>query len=93
MNRVPFAERAERVLILTLLAGIVLVAQRWSIDVYRFGLVVLVAATFLQIAVGNVPKHLGFVPTVMRTAVIVVVIVLLFGLGIFLVPYLAQLGR
>ncbi|MDZ5700121.1 hypothetical protein [Chelativorans sp. M5D2P16] len=93
MQKVPFAERAEMVLIFTMLGGIALVAQRWSIDVYRFGLVVLVAATFLQIAVGNVPKHLGFAGTAVRTLIILAVIVALFCLGIFLVPFLAQLGR
>lgn len=93
MRKVPFAERAEMVLIVTMLAGILLVAQQWSISVYRFGLCVLVAATFLQIAVGNVPKHLGFAGTAVRTVMILAVIVALFSLGVFLVPHLAQLGR
>lgn len=93
MQRPTFAERAELTLIVTMLIGILLVAQRWWIDVYRFGLCLLVAATFLQIAVGNVPKNLGFAGTMVRVVIILAIVALLFSLGILLVPYLAQLGR
>ncbi len=93
MQKPTFAERAELTLIVAMLAGILLVAQRWWIDVYRFGLVLLVAATFLQIAVGNVPKSLGFAGTAVRVVIILAVVALLFALGIFLVPHLARLGR
>lgn len=93
MQKTSFAERAELVLIVAMLLGIILVAQRWSLVVYHIGLSVLVAATFLQIAVGNVPKHLGFVATAVRVVFILALIVALFSLGILLVPYLAHLGR
>lgn len=88
-----FAEYAETVLIATMLASILLVAQRYSIAVYRFGLGLLVASTFLQIAVGNVPKYLGIAQTLLRVVLILVFVVLMFCLGIALVPYLSQLGR
>ncbi len=88
-----FAERAELTLILAMLVGILLVAQPWSFDVFRIGLCLLMTATFLQIAVGNVPKTLGFAATAIRVVIIVAVIVALFALGVFLVPYLARLGR
>lgn len=93
MQKRAFAERAEFFLIASMLLGILLVAQRWWVDVYRVGLAILVTATFLEIAVGNVPKDFGFRKTVVRVAVILAIIVLLFALGIFLVPYLSQLGR
>lgn len=92
-QKTPFAERAETVLIATMLVSIVLVAQRYSLGVYRFGLCLLVVSTFLQIAVGNVPKHLGFRATAVRVAIILAIIAAIFLLGIALVPYLAELGR
>lgn len=88
-----FAERAETALIGAIFLGIVLVAQRWSISVFRAGLVILVVSTFLQIAVGNLPKHLAAGPSLKRIAMILAAVVALFTLGILLVPVLAGLGR
>lgn len=93
MDRPAFAERAETVLIAAMLVSIVLVAQRYSLGIYRLGLCLLVVSTFLQIAVGNVPKHFGFKATAIRVLVILAVIAAIFLLGIALVPYLAGLGR
>jgi hypothetical protein len=93
MRRAHFAEYAESVLIGIMLVSIFLVAQRYSIAVFRVGLGLLVASTFLQIAVGNVPKQLGFAQVVLRVVLILVFIAAMFGLGILLVPYLSQLGR
>lgn len=88
-----FPERLEALLIAGMLVGILLVAQRFSVTVFRAGLVLLVASTLLQIAIGNVPKHLGFAATTIRVILIVALIAILFCLGIVLVPYFAQLGR
>lgn len=88
-----FPERAETLLIVLIFASILLVAQRWSVDVYRFGLVLLVVSTLLQIAVGNLPKTLGAGASLVRIAMILCVVFALFLLGIWLVPFLAQLGR
>ncbi|PSJ62629.1 hypothetical protein [Kumtagia ephedrae] len=92
-SKTPFAERAEGVLMASILVGIVLVAQQYSLQLYRFGLCLLVAATLLQIAVGNIPKHLGAAASLVRIVVILCVVALMFLLGILLVPYFAQLGR
>lgn len=92
-RKLPFAERAENLLMAAILVGIVLVAQQFSIQLYRVGLCVLVTATFLQIAVGNVPKHLGAAASIVRIVLILGVVALIFALGILLVPYFAQLGR
>lgn len=88
-----FPEKAEMVLIGAIFVGILLVAQRWSISVFRAGLVILVVSTLLQIAVGNLPKHLTAGPSLLRIAVILAVVAAMFTLGIVLVPFLAELGR
>lgn len=93
MAQRSFAERAETTLILAIFVGILLVAQRWSVNVFRAGLVILVVSTFLQIAVGNLPKHLAVGPSLKRIAMILTAVAAMFVLGIVLVPFLAELGR
>ena len=52
----PLAARLETIMILALATGILLIAQRYSLLLYKVGLSILVVATFLQIAVGNLRK-------------------------------------
>ncbi len=88
-----FAERTEPVLILGMILSIVLITQRYSIDLYRWGLGVLVASTILEIAVGNLPKETSFGRSIMMIFVILGIFVAIFALGVLLVPMLSQLGR
>ena len=88
-----FPEYAERVLIAGMVVGILLIAQRFSVTVFKVGLYVLVGSTLLQIAVGNVPKDMSFGPSLVRIAIILVGIACVFGLGIWLVPTFSHLGR
>jgi hypothetical protein len=88
-----FPELAERVLIAGMLAGIVMIAQRYSIDVFRWGLGLLVAATFLQIAVGNLPRDASVRRSLVFIVAILATIVGVFAVGIWLVPMLSMLGR
>jgi hypothetical protein len=88
-----FPERAERVLIASMLAGIVMITQRYSIDLFRWGLGLLVAATFLQIAVGNLPRDASFGRSVVLIAAILGIVAAVFTVGVWLVPVLARLGR
>jgi predicted membrane protein len=75
--------RAELVLILIMVAGFLLIVQQWSFDLFQFGLVTVMAATILNIAVGNLPRAAGL---------ILLIVAAVFAAGIFLVPYLARLG-
>lgn len=93
MRRLGFQERAERVMIAALLVAIAMIAQRFSIHVYRWGLLLLVGATILQIAVGNLPKECTPREGIVMTAGIVLAIAGVFGVGILIAPYLTQLGR
>jgi len=93
MARLSFPERAERVLIVALLVAILMVAQRWSIHVYRYGLLLLVCATLLQIAVGNLPKDASFTRSMPLIVGSLCVIATVFGTGVLLTPFLSQLGR
>lgn len=93
MRRLSFPERAERVLIVALLAAIALITQGWDIRLYRAGLILLVCATLLQIAVGNLPKEAGTGRSLALIALILGLVACVFGLGILLTPFLSQLGR
>lgn len=88
-----FPERMETVLIVGLCLGIALIAQRYSVGVYRAGLVILVVSTLLQIAVGNLRKDANVVESLKFIAIILCMIGAVFGIGILLVPTFAQLGR
>ena len=93
--RKTFQERAESFLIAAMVTGIALVAftPLQYFEFIQLGLVVLVAATFLQIAVGNLPRDIGWKPGLVRIAIILGIIVTVFVVGIALVPVLSQLGR
>ena len=89
----PFPERAAQVLILAMVVGIALIAQRYSVVVYRWGVCLLVGATFLQIAVGNLPAEASAARSIVFSLVILAVVAAVFLAGIWLVPVLSQMGR
>lgn len=92
-GRGGFPDRAERVLILAMIGSILVIALSPRVLwMYQAGLGLLISATFLQIAVGNVPKHFGFAASVRRILLILGIVVLVFGAGIVLVPLLSGLG-
>jgi hypothetical protein len=93
MRRLSFPERLERIMIVALIAAIVLVAQRYSMQLYRWGLLLLVGATLLQIAVGNLPKDAGVGRSLLVILAILAFIPCEIGVGIALTPFLSQLGR
>lgn len=93
MRRLTFTERAERVLIVAMLLAIGLIAQQASIALYRYGLLLLVGATLLQIAVGNLPKEVSAGRGLVLIGLVLCAVATVFGIGILLTPVLSQLGR
>ena len=85
--------RVEAGLILLMLAGFVLITQQWSFALYQVGLVTVVVATLLNIAVSNVPHGAAGWRAVGFIAVVLAVVAGIFWIGILLVPTLAQLGQ
>ena len=85
--------RIELLLIVLMMAGFALIAQQWSFSLYQLGILTVIFAAILNIAVGNVPRAtrgwraLGAVIIILGVTAAVVVI------GILLVPYLSMLGR
>ena len=85
--------RAEATLILLMMAGFMLIIQQWSFDLYRVGLMTVIAATILNIAVSNVPRSARGWGILRSVIIILAITAAVFGLGIVLVPYLATLGQ
>ena len=84
--------RAELALILVMAAGFLLIVQQWSFAAYQIGLLTVMAATVLNIAVGNLPRAAGAARALGLTLFILAIVAAVFAAGIVLVPYLAQLG-
>jgi len=93
MKNRSFPERAEITLMVAMLAGILMIAQRFSVDVFQWGLRLLVGATLLQITVGNLPKEASVWRSLTLITLGLVIIALVFLAGIWLVPVLSRLGR
>ncbi len=91
--RTTFPERAERVLIGGMILGIVLILQRYNLQLFQTGLAILVVSTLLQIAVGNIPKTGSVRSSLVRIVIILGIIAAVFAIGILLVPALSHLGR
>ena len=85
--------RAEAMLILLMMAGFALIIQQWSFALYRLGLLTVIGATILNIAVSNVPRAARGWGILRAVVLILGVTAAVFGLGIVLVPYLAELGQ
>ena len=85
--------RIELGLIVLMIAGFVLIAQQWSFVLYQLGLLTVIGATILNIAVGNVPRSARGWRAFRAVVIILAVTAAVFVIGILLVPYLAQLGQ
>jgi hypothetical protein len=80
-------------LILLLALSFVLVAQQASQLVFKLGMGLLVVSTFLEICVANIPPEASRGKLLRLIGLFLSIIAALFALGIYLVPYLTELGR
>lgn len=85
--------RAELALIVLMVLGCVLIGQQWSFTLYQIGLLAVIGATILSIAVGNVPRTARGWRALAVMIIILAVTAALFIIGILLVPYLTRLGQ
>jgi hypothetical protein len=84
--------RAELALIVIMILGFLLIVQQWSFGLFQIGLLTVMTATILNIAVGNLPRAAGLWQATRLTFVILLIVAAVFAAGIVLVPYLARLG-
>ncbi len=85
--------RIELLLIVLMMAGFALITQQWSFPLYQVGLLTVICAAILNIAVGNVPRAARGWRALRAVIVILGVTAAVVVIGILLVPYLSRLGR
>ncbi len=91
--RLPFASQLQIVLLAGMILAFLLIAQNQSVDVYQYGLLLLIGFSLLQVVAGNIPPQTRVVGTLIRLLLGLIIVAAVFGIGIVLVPYLAELGR
>jgi hypothetical protein len=90
--RLPFASQLQIFLLVGMILGFLLIGQNLSLEVYKWGLLILMASAFVQIVAGNIPPETRLIGTLIRLALGLAIVVCVFLIGIWLVPYLARLG-
>ena len=91
--RLPFASQLQIILLGGMFLAFLLIAQNQSVDVYQYGLLLLIGFSLLQVVAGNIPPQTRVIGTLIRLLLGLVIVAAVFGIGIVLVPYLAELGR
>jgi hypothetical protein len=92
-HKQPFAATLQLFLVVWMLASIVLIGQQVSIELYRAGLISLVASAISQIAVGNIPATANARRSALLYLWFVFLVIVIFAVSIVLAPWLASLGR
>jgi hypothetical protein len=92
-NKRPFTATVHIVLVILMLAGIVMIGQQLSLNIYQIGLIVLTAATIVQIAFGNIPGSYTFRRAMKLFWPFMAIILFIFVLSFILVPIMYALGR
>ena len=93
IRKVPFAAGLQAVLIVLLLVSVLLIMQQSSRDLYRYGMLLLIGTTLVQIPFGNVPPESGLARSIVYLAIGLAILAALVFLSIKLAPYLLDLGR
>ena len=57
--RLPFASQLQIVLLVGMILAFLLIAQNQSVDVYGYGLILLIGFSLLQVVAGNIRLRLG----------------------------------
>jgi hypothetical protein len=89
----PIAGRIQLILILLLPISFILIAQQFSRDLYRIGVLSLIVLTLFQIAFGNIPARYNWKQTLLSVIAAALIIGALVFLSINLVPTLIRIGR
>jgi hypothetical protein len=90
---IAFAQKAQNVVMVLLIINLILVAQQFSNALYKFGVMALFVVVLLQIAVSNVAPTAGVRKTITKSAIILGIVVLIFGFSIWITPWLVGLGQ
>lgn len=90
--RRPFASKVQVVLIILLILSFILIAQQFDIVIFKIGLVLLITTTFVQIIFGNISPDTLFKRSMKIFCKLLLIIIIIFVIGIIIVPYLVKIG-
>lgn len=88
-----FAAVVQAILIGLLLLSMALIGQRFSMELYQAGLILLVVSTLSQIAFGNIPPTSNFGKSMRMYVTFMAVTAVVFAISIIVAPLLVSLGR
>ena len=91
--RQPFAAIVQGILVILLVVSFAMITQQFNETLYRIGFLLLIVSTLVQIVFGNLPPEADFKQSIKFTAIVFIIIAIVFGLGILIAPYLVNLGR
>ena len=92
-REIHFASAVQGVLVVLMLLSFFLIGQNWSLTIYQVGLLLLIASALVQNAFGNIDPGSTFRQSIKTILITLAVILILFGGGILLTPYLVKIGR
>jgi hypothetical protein len=88
-----FAAKLQTVLSVLLVLGMVLIAQQWSKDVYKIGMLLLIGAALVQMPFGNALPEWDFRQSMKFLVIGLAILASVFAISILIVPTLLRLGR
>lgn len=88
-----FAARVQLLLVVLMFSSIVLLSQRFTLQLYKIGLVVMGVTALSQIAFGNINSSTNFGGSMRQYLLYMTIIAAIFGLSILITPTLVSLGR
>ena len=92
-RRYSFASVIQLLLVILMLLSIILMGQRFDLQFYKIGLILLVITSLSQIAFGNIDPAAGFGRSMKMYGIYMGITALIFAASIVLAPILVGLGR
>jgi hypothetical protein len=92
-NKNNFISRAQNLIIIMMVFSFFLIIQKASPVLYKTGLIILIVSAISQMAFGNADPTAS--PEKVKKFIIIAYLIVasVFGLGIFLAPFLVNIGR
>jgi len=89
----PFAYKIQMIIIPLFPVSFLLIMQRFSLGLYKIGIILLIITAMMQNIFGNIDPDATRRETFLGFLKIAVIIVIIFIVGILIAPSLVNLGR
>lgn len=89
----PFAYKIQMIIIPLFPVSFIIIMQRFSLNLYKIGILLLILTAMMQNIFGNIDPNATRKETLLSFIKIVIIILIIFLVGILIVPLLVNLGR